>query len=470
MNDLITIVTDNDLDGAMCALLVELAYPKTTIFKYFAAKESDKMVNSLIDNNYINANKHFFIADVNISTQTADKINRFTINNGKHLKDITVYKDHHEESLSLCRDEFKDWAEVDIEANDSKLYKECGASLLFKHLNTDIQSIYSYSQYESIKKMVDSVAEYDTWRWFNNEKTNLVPLYYNILLNILGINSFIDTFKHFIFNKGKTAGYVFDIYLPKIQGGYALIQLKIERYLKLAKKQENRCVIGNYNICVLDCDSYVSEIANYICKYTDIDICVLYHDGKVSLRTNNPKIDIVTPVIKLGGGGRGMSSSFMDTNTLSLQFSSIKSVLKGLFGDSSNDENRKINVKVHDIKKENIKFENTVTSNDIGSVIDDLDIQGSDISGVTTKDIIPEVDWEDEIKKGERTKEEELEELSKLNGSPDEDDYKEIDLVEEPDKEEIGFVAPKPKVQVNKPKNPNISKKKKKPNIKPQAY
>ena len=483
MNDFITIITDNDLDGAMCALLVELAHPNNTVLKYFSGKKSDELVNIVINNGTVNLMEHFYIADVNIDIMTADRINRYILPNGKHLKDITTFKDHHEESLPLCRLDFKEWAEVDIETNETKIYNECGASLLFKYLDNTIQSIYSNRQYTSIKRMVEAVTYYDTWKWFQNESTDILPLYYNILLNILGLEKFVEIFKYNIFKCDRTADEVFGDYHQKVQGAHEIIKLKIDKYIELAKREPNQYYINEYKVCALYCDSYISEIGNYICKYTDIDICALFNYEKIALRTNNPKIDLITPATKLGGGGRGMSANF-PIKDLS-QFIELKQFIISSFNNDTSNEKLHFKVinGVHNGLEQGETFtepkifetiiqpdESRNAKDDLSSAIDDLDIQGTDTSDVTTKNLVPEVNWEEESRKAEEIKAQEYAEQLANNPLLDED-LKDIEPVEI-EESEPEFIVPKPKVNVpNKNRNNNgNNKKRKKPNIKPQNY
>ena len=85
------VVTDDDLDGAVCGLLVQLAFPTSAVEVYYSGNKSDKTVNALLDNKDVEHCKKLFIADVSITKETASRINNIQYGNKKLSEKVVLF-------------------------------------------------------------------------------------------------------------------------------------------------------------------------------------------------------------------------------------------------------------------------------------------------------------------------------------------------------------------------------------------
>ena len=419
------VVTDDDLDGAICGLLVKLAFPTSAVEVYYAGNKSDKTVNALLDNKDVEHCKKLFIADVSITKETASRINNIQYGNEK-LSEKVIFRDHHLSTIFLNSDEYK-WAYVDSEESEDDIYNECGASLLFKDLKDQIKMNHSRPVYESIKKVVKDTKEYDTWAWFNKTK-NHHSLFLNVLLQLKGITKFVEEFMSCA-NRGSVLTEVYRNNAGQVNGVIGIIDKKTNRYISNASNPQYQINFNGYNACLLYCDEFLSEIGNYICRdCKDIDIAILWNYKKICFRTNLPGINLPKIVSKYGGNGRGMSAS-ITLNQEELQ-KGISGLLHELIFCNKNiktEEEKPLIIKeepVTNTKKGSVNVNeepvsitpasidvepvnNLEEDNDISNVIDTVLSKGTDISGVTTIGLSPELDWEYEKAESERRQNEE---------------------------------------------------------------
>ena len=140
----VVMITDNDLDGAMCAALARIANVKDSdIFIKFvdSDKDADKFTNIVIDNGYVLDAKAFYITDVSINIETAEKIRCTHMDDNRLLSSITILRDHHQQSAHLNNKLYSTWANVSLENSDTDIYETCASTLFFEALKEKLSSL-----------------------------------------------------------------------------------------------------------------------------------------------------------------------------------------------------------------------------------------------------------------------------------------------------------------------------------------
>lgn len=304
----IVMITDNDLDGAMCAALARIANVKDNdIFIKFvdSDNDADKFTNIVINNGYVLDAKAFYITDVSISIDTAEKIRCTHMDDNRLLSSITILRDHHHQSAHLNNPLYSTWAKVSLENSDNDIYETCASTLFFDAIKEKLSCILSHDQYNELQDLVYKVRDYDTWRWFQTQ--DMEPVRLNLLCRyILTPETFSKTIATAVINT--KLKHVLSYYNPAINTMQGFMFKEIDRHEK--KAMENLFEFEGYTAASVYAEIFKSEIGNYICKRNEnVDIAMVNDDKKVSLRTNRVGLKLPELVKKYGGGGRGMSAS-----------------------------------------------------------------------------------------------------------------------------------------------------------------
>ena len=304
----IVMITDNDLDGAMCAALARIANVNDSdIFVKFvdSDKDADKFTNIVIDNGYVLDAQAFYITDVSINIETAEKIRCTRMKNDRLLSSITILRDHHQQSAHLNNKLYSTWSNVSLENSDTDIYETCASTLFFDALKEKLSSLLSHDQYNELYDLVYKVRDYDTWKWFQTQ--NMEPVRLNLLCRyVLTPETFSKTIATAVIN-GELR-HVLSYYNPGINAMQKFMFNEIDRHEK--KAMENLTGFEGYTAASVYAEIFKSEIGNYICKRNEnVDIAMVNDDKKISLRTNKIGLKLPELAKKYGGGGRGMSAS-----------------------------------------------------------------------------------------------------------------------------------------------------------------
>lgn len=442
----IVMITDNDLDGAMCAALARIANVKADdIFIKFvdSDKDADKFTNIVINNGYVLDAKAFYITDVSISIDTAEKIRCVHMNDTRPLSSITILRDHHHQSAHLINKLYSTWANISLENSDTDIYETCASTLFFDALKEKLSSLLSHDQYNELHDLVYKVRDYDTWKWFQTQ--DMEPVRLNLLCNyILTPETFSKTIATAIIN-GELK-HVLSYYNLAINGMQNFMFKEIDRHEK--KAMEDLSEFEGYTAASVYAEIFKSEIGNYICKRnTDVDIAMIKDDKKISLRTNKIGLKLPELAKKYGGGGRGMSASIpIDKDFKFYKYSSDI--------EPSGKKDKVPHLKeteriVNDEPKENTKNKEerwSISEEELNGVeeevFDDLSEMDEAINNVALKETsneepvteYPEIDYELEARKQKEIEEANLAEVKEIIENStriDEEETQEVTSVSE---------------------------------------
>lgn len=223
------------------------------------------------------------ITDISINNELAKKINK---GNKKYQ-----LLDHHPTALEL--NEY-DWCGVVIEDEKTHI-KTSGTELYYKWMvnNNHLKKT------DTLDRFVETVRNYDTWRWVSLGEDGVICKQVNDLLYLYGREEFIE-WSHFR---------ILSDTFPKLSESDKLIlsvkQKEIDDYIKEKDKQ-----LFTRDLCGKVCgfvfaEKYFSELGNKLCQmHPEIDfIAMISMNGTVSYRTIKDDIDLGKDVAKLFGGG-----------------------------------------------------------------------------------------------------------------------------------------------------------------------
>ena len=442
----IVMITDNDLDGAMCAALARIANVKADdIFIKFvdSDKDADKFTNIVIDNGYVLDAKAFYITDVSINIETAEKIRCTHMDDNRLLSSITILRDHHHQSAHLNNKLYSTWANVSLENNDTDIYETCASTLFFDALKEKLSSLLSHDQYNELRDLVYKVRDYDTWKWFQPQ--DIEPVRLNLLCRyILTPETFSKTIATAVINGELKL--VLSYYNPAINGMQNFMFKEIERHEK--KAMENLTKFEGYTVASVFAEIFKSEIGNYICKHNaDVDIAMIGDDKKISLRTNKIGLKLPELAKKYGGGGRGMSASIpIDKDFKLYKYSfDVEPPKKEVKVPRIMETERFVNDKPKE-KTENKEERWSISEEELNGVeeevFDDLSEMDEAINNVNLKETsneepvteYPEIDYELEARKQKEIEEANLAEVKEIienSNRIDEEQTQEVTSVSE---------------------------------------
>ena len=258
MNKQFMVITDNDLDGAMCAILSKLRYEtEGEVTVKYAGKSADRVVMNMVRNQTYKLYDKIIIADVVISNQTATSINKLENPIGRF-----VFVDHHEDMKFMASDAFP-WATVSYKKNNTEIHSDCAASILYEIYKPQLTMMYTEGMIRGIKRMVTNVTFYDTWSWFDNN--DLEPLYLNLLLQAFGIEDFVA--KTMVIAKSEFRQSLVSANIQAAKALHGILKSQVEKYISIVRSANNNFVTkdGLYATAVY-CNLFISEIGNYIAR------------------------------------------------------------------------------------------------------------------------------------------------------------------------------------------------------------
>ena len=281
---MIRLITDNDLDGISCYVVLKTLKPDEEIKVTFCKDYSH--VNNLVLRQLESANfDHLYITDLSVTEYVAEKIETF---NKDHHNILLV--DHHKTAEWLNK---YDWACVLVNhiSKEDNPDKYCGAELFkeYLYLSSDIRN-------ERLNEYIELVRRYDTWEW-KTKYDDIIPSDLNSLFKIKGKSDFISGVLNYINNDG----------ILFTDNDNELLILKQNKFNDYVSKKNNDIIgltINGYKVGVLFAEQYISELGNKLSElHPELDLIAMIGQKAVSYRTVKEDIDVSKFAEMFGGGG-----------------------------------------------------------------------------------------------------------------------------------------------------------------------
>ena len=295
---MIKLFTHTDLDGVGCAILAKLAFNTDVDIEYCNYDDINLKVEEYFDSD---SNYECHITDISINDELANKIN----DSGEKYRLL----DHHATALDLNK---YGWCIVQVE-NEEAHVKTSGTELYY-HWLLDKGVLH---QSETLDKFVETVRDYDTWRWSTLGKEGIICKQINDLLYLYGRNKFINW----------CLSEIYDDTFPKLYESDELIleikQKEIDDYIE---KKDKHLFIGDVfgKVCgFVFAEKYSSELGNRLCQmHPEFDfVAIINMDGTVSYRTIKDDINLGKDIAQMFGGGghpKAAGSRFSDEIKLNI--------------------------------------------------------------------------------------------------------------------------------------------------------
>lgn len=203
--------------------------------------------------------------------------------------------DHHPTALQLNK---YNWCNVITEYEHSKfgVIKTSGTEMFYYWL---AENGY-LNDTKTFDKFVQTVRDYDTWRWSTLGEDGIICKQVNDLLYLYGRDNFIQWCISEIYDEVFPRLYAKDELVLKMK------QDEIDRYVESKDEQMFTILLCDRTCGVVYADRYASELGNRLCKmHPEIDFVAMINIGNktVSYRTVKDEIDLGKDVAALFGGG-----------------------------------------------------------------------------------------------------------------------------------------------------------------------
>lgn len=281
------LLTHNDLDGVGCGILAKLAFKEDVKVRYNSIASLNREIEFFLEED--TPDTFLLITDLSPNELNIERLNVHY----KTYKNIQLI-DHHKTALILNDYE---WGTVIVEDEEGDLTS--ATSLFYQYLvaNELLQPT------ESLNEFVELVRQYDTWEWEKNENEQAKKL--NSLFYLISIDEFEEKM---IERLQISEHFDFDDFETKI---LTMEDNKIERYIRLKKREIVQAQIEEEIVGVVYGESYHSELGNELGKeYPHLDYIAIVNMGskKISLRTIHDHIDVSKIAGLYGGGGHQKAS------------------------------------------------------------------------------------------------------------------------------------------------------------------
>ena len=280
---MIHLFTHTDLDGVGCAILARLAFKNNFEITYCDYKDINEKISDFIKNPPEQG--MCLMTDISINEDLAKKIDEI------EESDIT-YKllDHHPTAMNLSK---YFWCDVKI-MNESGI-KTCGTELFYEWL-----LYFNFlEENKTIRKFVDIVRDYDTWRWAELGDKGTVCKKVNDLYYLYGKDRFINWCIEGINENTFPEFKEMETFILQMK------QDEIDRYVEEKNKTLFCKEIQNYQCGIVFADHNFSELGNRLAKmHQELDIIIMIDmDGTVSYRTVKEDVNLGEFAKAYGGGG-----------------------------------------------------------------------------------------------------------------------------------------------------------------------
>lgn len=293
--------THTDLDGIGCAVLAKLAFGDAVDITYCNYDDINQKVRLYLNN--ITADE-CHITDISINEELAEEID-------KTDEMLIKLLDHHPTALNLNK---FDWCEVKIENEEG--IKTSGTELYYKWL---VKTGYLEDKL-SYRIIVETIRDYDTWRWASKGELGLVSKQFNDLFHIYGTDKFIE----WCLDKIETNETNLNVLFSEQDKLILLMKEKeIHDYIMTKNKELIIHDLCGYTCGFVFADRFVSELGNTLCKMNpEIDMVAMIDivHNVISYRTIRGDIDLGKDIAKcFGGGGHPKAAGSQFDNSLKIK-------------------------------------------------------------------------------------------------------------------------------------------------------
>lgn len=285
----IYLFTHTDLDGIGCAVLAKYAFHDDVLqIEYCDNGEVDEKILRFLSDT--TAKGICCITDISMSEKVAELIEA---DNGKRVEFHLL--DHHPTAEFLNR--YK-WADV-VEAHQNGM-RTCGTELFYEWL---IKNGYLEDKPE-IRKFVNLVRDYDTWRWAELGEEGKICKQVNDLFHLYGKEEFITQYISQI--RQKTFPYL----TLENRAALKAEQKNVDHYVEEKNETITVMKLQGYDCGIVFADRYFSELGDRLATmHPELDIIVMIDmDGKISYRTVRDDINLGEFAKAYGGGGHAKAA------------------------------------------------------------------------------------------------------------------------------------------------------------------
>ena len=294
----IKLFTHTDLDGVGAAVLAYLMFGIENVnVEYCDYNDINEKVEKLLSNIEDRCvYDTIFITDISIDAELADAIRVWIC-----PCNVLLF-DHHPTALYL-NDYY--WCKVQIESDTG--LKTCGTEMFFQYL-------YDYGYFkkcdpvilDNIRKFVEIVRDYDTWRWRELGYDGFIAKQVNDLFSIYGREEFINWAIDRIYAV-RDEFHEFPCFRSVDRILLEQRQKEIDSYVEQKDKQlrVSKDPFGNVFGYVFS-ERYFSELGNRLCGlHPELDYVAMIDisSGKVSYRTCKESVDVGGEIAHSFGGG-----------------------------------------------------------------------------------------------------------------------------------------------------------------------
>lgn len=283
---MIKLFTHIDLDGVGCAVLAKLAFKDDVDIEYcdFNDNEINKKVLDYINHD----NKAFiYITDISVNEEVAKLLDK---------RGNVQLLDHHPTALNLNK---YNWCKVITGCLNVDGIKTSGTEMFYYWLGINGYLDDELENNKLLKKFVELVRDYDTWRWTEFGDEGILCKQINDLLYIYGKEKFISWCISKIYYNNSLELNDTDKLLLNIK------QKEIDNYIEKKDKQLFILPMCGYNAGFVFAEKYFNELGNKLCKkHPEVDFIVMIDmDGTISYRTIREDLDLGQKIAKQFGGG-----------------------------------------------------------------------------------------------------------------------------------------------------------------------
>lgn len=285
----IYLFTHTDLDGIGCAVLAKYAFHDDVLqIEYCDNGEVDEKILRFLSDTA--AKGICCITDISMSEKVAELIEA---DNGKRVEFHLL--DHHPTAEFLNR--YK-WADV-VKAHQNGM-RTCGTELFYEWL---IKNGYLEDKPE-IRKFVNLVRDYDTWRWAELGEEGKICKQVNDLFHLYGKEEFITQYISQI--RQKTFPYL----TLENRAALKAEQKNVDHYVEEKNETITVMKLQGYDCGIVFADRYFSELGDRLATmHPELDIIVMIDmDGKISYRTVRDDINLGEFAKAYGGGGHAKAA------------------------------------------------------------------------------------------------------------------------------------------------------------------
>lgn len=293
--DKIYLFTHTDLDGIGCAVLAKYAFHDDVLqIEYCDNGEVDEKILRFLSDT--TAKGICCITDISMSEKVAELIEA---DNGKRVEFHLL--DHHPTAEFLNR--YK-WADV-VEAHQNGM-RTCGTELFYEWL---IKNGYLEDKPE-IRKFVNLVRDYDTWRWAELGEEGKICKQVNDLFYLYGKDEFITQCLSQIKQK------IFPYLTLENRAALKAEQKNVDHYVEEKNETITAMRLQGYDCGLVFADRYFSELGNRLAiMHPELDIIVMIDmDGIISYRTVKENINLGEFARAYGGGGHAKAAGSQFTS------------------------------------------------------------------------------------------------------------------------------------------------------------